>query len=123
MRGTSMRMPERVGDAGKPGIVRGRAPIVQLFPQIRQDGRMGWVGGEIDYLVRIRREIVDVSCRRAPCDNRLFAASRAAFLYRLARKNCVHRARVRTCHWYANTGPCTSLIGWSYKKTRLRSPE
>jgi hypothetical protein len=59
MRGTSMRLPERVGDAGKPGVVSGGAPVLPLFAQIRQDGRVCGFGREIDNLFRIGGEIVE----------------------------------------------------------------
>jgi len=52
-------MPERIGDAGKPGIVSGGAPFGDLLLQVRQHRCVRRVGREIDYLIGIRAEIVE----------------------------------------------------------------
>lgn len=38
LRPNSMRMSERISNPGKPRVVRGGAPILELFPQVRHDG-------------------------------------------------------------------------------------
>src|ERR1700727_1165829 len=55
-----VRMSERIGNPGKPGVVSSCTPVVQPFAHIRHDGCVRGVGGKVYHFVRIGIEIVQL---------------------------------------------------------------